>query len=62
VGADDRLLYSTVEEAVTKIVRTMSDPNVQRSLRDRLASRKELFSTDHFTLRIQELVRHFGQT
>jgi len=62
IGADERLLYSTPEEAVAKIVRTISDPDVQRSLSTHLASRKGLFSTDHFMRRIQELVRHFGET
>jgi hypothetical protein len=55
-------LYSTAEEAVAKIVRVMSDPDVQRSLRTHLASKKESFSTERFVSRIQELVRHFGET
>jgi glycosyltransferase involved in cell wall biosynthesis len=62
VGTDERLLYSTAEEAVAKIVRVMSDPDVQRSLHTHLASKKESFSTERFVSRIQELVRHFGET
>jgi len=62
VGGDERLLYGSADEAVTKIVRTLSDPDLQRSLRDHLASRKELFSARQFILRIQSLVRHFGET
>jgi glycosyltransferase involved in cell wall biosynthesis len=62
VGGDERLLYGTPEEAVAKIVRAMSDPDVQRSLRNYLGSRKELFSTEQFVRRIQELVRDFGKT
>ena len=62
VGGDERLLYETPEDAVAKIVRAMSDPDVQGSLRNYLGSRKELFSTEQFVHRIQELVRDFGKT
>ncbi len=61
VGGDERLLYGTPEEAVAKIVQAMSEPVVQRSLRNYLKSRKELFSTEQFMRRIQELVRDFGE-
>ena len=59
---DERLLYGTAEEAAEKIIRVMSDPDLQRVLRTQLASKEELFSTEQFTLRIQEIVRHFGET
>jgi hypothetical protein len=62
VGGDDRLLYGAAEEAVAKITLVMSDPDMQRSLRAHLASRRELFSTERFMRRIQEVVRHFGET
>jgi hypothetical protein len=57
---DERLLYRTAEEAVTKIIRAMSDPHVQSSLRNHLASRKKLFSTRGFMHRIHEIVDRFG--
>jgi glycosyltransferase involved in cell wall biosynthesis len=62
VDGDERLLYAAPEEAVAKIILVMSDPDVQRSLRTHLASRKRLFSTERFMRRMQELVRHFGET
>jgi len=62
VEGDDRLLYGSAEEAAEKIIQVMSDQGLQRSLRNHLASRKELFSTERFVRRIQELVRHFGET
>lgn len=61
VEGDERLVYGTVEEAAAKIVRVMSDPDVQRSLRNLLKSRKEVLSTDQFMSRIQEIVRQFGE-
>lgn len=60
IVTDERLLYGTAEEAVTKIVQTMSDLSVQTSLRNHLASRKKLFSTQEFMRRIHEIVDRFG--
>jgi len=60
VGGDERLLYGSVEEAATKIVRAMSDPELQQSLRHHLTTRREHFSTTRFTTRIRELVRNFA--
>ncbi len=62
VGGDERLLYGSVEEAATKIVRAMSDPELQRSLRHHLTTRRELFSTSRFMRQIQELVRDFAKS
>jgi glycosyltransferase involved in cell wall biosynthesis len=59
VGGDDRLKYETDEEAASKIVRVMSDPDEQTSLRNYLNSRKELFSTEKFMRTVQEIVRQF---
>ena len=47
--------------AAAKIVRVLSDPDVQRSLRNYLGSRRDLFSTEQFMRRTQELVRDFGE-
>ena len=62
VEGDERLLYATAEEAAEKIIRVMSDRDLQQVLRTHLASKKDLFSTEQFMRRFQELVRHFGET
>jgi Glycosyltransferase len=59
VGGDERLKYETDEEAVAKILRVMSDPDEQASLRNYLDSRKQLFTTDRFMSQIREIVRQF---
>lgn len=59
VSGDDRLLYKTPEEATAKILHVMHDLELQQSLRDFLATRKDLFSTERFVQRIQEIVRQF---
>jgi len=61
VGKDDRLLYSTVEEAVIKILRILSDPKEQIILAEYLKSRGELFSSDRFSKNIKEIVEQFCQ-
>ena len=62
VEGDERLLYATAEEAAEKIIQVMSDRDLQQVLRTHLASRRDLFSTEQFMRRFQELVRHFGET
>jgi glycosyltransferase involved in cell wall biosynthesis len=62
VEGDERLLYATAEEAAEKIIQVMSDRDLQQVLRTHLASKKDLFSTEQFMRRFQELVRHFGET
>jgi glycosyltransferase involved in cell wall biosynthesis len=59
IGNDDRLIYETVEEAAEKIVRTISKPEKQHSLRAHLALRKNLFPADRFVREIREIVRVF---
>ncbi len=59
VAGEERLLYQTPAEAVTKIARTLSDAGEQASLRDYLATRKNLFSTELFVRRIQDIVQQF---
>ncbi len=60
VGYDDRLLYDTAEEAVTKILRVMKNGVEQASLRKHLYSRKEQFSTERFSSNIRGIVRRFS--
>ncbi len=59
VDGEERLLYKTSEEAVAKITRTLSDADEQTALRTYLASRKDLFSTELFVRRVQDIVRNF---
>jgi glycosyltransferase involved in cell wall biosynthesis len=59
VGGDDRLLYSTEDEAVAKIERIISDPELSADLRRTLAPRRRLFSTGLFVQRMRKLVREF---
>ena len=59
VAGEERLLYKTPAEAIAKITRTLSDAGEQTALRSYLATRKELFSTELFVRRIQEIVRSF---
>jgi glycosyltransferase involved in cell wall biosynthesis len=59
VAGEERLLYKTPAEAIAKITRTLSDAGEQTALRSYLATRKELFSTELFVRRIQDIVRSF---
>jgi glycosyltransferase involved in cell wall biosynthesis len=59
VGGDDRLLYRTRDEAVTKIRRVLSDPAEQARLCAALAARRGLFSVDRFVHAIREIVASF---
>jgi len=61
VGNDDRLLYDTKDEAVVKILRVMKNGYEQISLLKYLDSRKDLFSTERFIKRIQEIVMQFSK-
>jgi len=60
VGADDRLLYKTSQEAVRKIVRVMRNPDEQASLRSYLDSRRDLFCKERFMQQIREIVEQFS--
>jgi glycosyltransferase involved in cell wall biosynthesis len=59
LGGDERLLYSTSQEAVEKIVRVLSNAHVQTTLRTSLAARQTRFTVECFMARMQELVRQF---
>ena len=59
LGSDQRLLYATREEAATKIIQAMTDPDLQISLRSHLGERKSLFSVNDFIRRIREIVDAF---
>ncbi len=59
VDNDDRMLYSSEDEAVDRITRILNDDALRADLRRSLAARKPLFSTELFVRRIRKLVREF---
>jgi glycosyltransferase involved in cell wall biosynthesis len=56
VGDDERLLFSTEEEAVRKGVATMRDPALQDSLRATLLPIRDRFSSGSFVRELRRLV------
>jgi glycosyltransferase involved in cell wall biosynthesis len=61
VGNDERLIYSSREDAVNKILRALRDPAYQASLRNYIASRRSLFRSDRFVSRIRQVVSDYLQ-
>jgi glycosyltransferase involved in cell wall biosynthesis len=61
VGEQPRLIYNDVEEAAESILHVLAHPELQASIRSRLAERKSLFATEHFMAGIRELVETFPQ-
>ena len=59
VGKTRRLLYHTEAEAVENIVHVLQHPDEQQALRNYLAERKNLFSTEQFMRQIREVVAEF---
>ncbi len=59
VGNDPRLIYSSREDAVAKILRALREPEYQAALQRDVASRKDMFSSRRFVARIQEVVGDF---
>jgi glycosyltransferase involved in cell wall biosynthesis len=59
LGGDERLLYSTPQDAVEKIELTMASPLRQRELTDYLSRRSALFSAQRFVSEFRDLVEHF---
>lgn len=59
LGHDERLLYDGVHDAVAKIQRVMDHPDQQVDLRQSLAPRQKLYSTETFARRMREIVRGF---
>ncbi len=56
VGNDERLIYTSREDAVNKIIRAIREPDYQASLRSYVASRSQLFRSERFVSRIREVV------
>jgi glycosyltransferase involved in cell wall biosynthesis len=61
VGNDERLIYSSPEDAVSKILRALREPDYQASLRNHVASRRNLFGSERFVSRIREVVGDYLQ-
>jgi glycosyltransferase involved in cell wall biosynthesis len=59
LDGDERLLYSSPQQAAEKIGLTMVSCERQRQLHDYLASRSALFSAQRFVNQIRELVKTF---
>jgi glycosyltransferase involved in cell wall biosynthesis len=59
LGGDERLLYSSPQDAAEKIGMTMVSCERQTQLRDYLALRSSLFSAQRFVNQIRELVNTF---
>jgi glycosyltransferase involved in cell wall biosynthesis len=60
VGDEPALMYDTDDEAVEKILAVMASPAEQTRLRDLLAQRARLFSTDRFMSDVREIVCEFS--
>jgi glycosyltransferase involved in cell wall biosynthesis len=59
VGEEPALMYNTDDEAVEKILAVMRNTAEQERLRNLLAQRGQLFSTDRFVTEVREIVRRF---
>lgn len=59
VGQDERVLYRTPAEAVAKIVRVLTSPAEQETLRTYFAGRRDLFSVERFMRTIRNAVERF---
>ena len=60
VGDEPALMYDTDDEAVEKILAVMANPAEQTRLRDLLAQRGRLFSTDRFVSEVRDIVGSFS--
>jgi glycosyltransferase involved in cell wall biosynthesis len=59
IGADDRLIFGTVGQAVKKITHVMQDPDEQDALRKYLRPRRAQFSKERFMRQIEQVVEGF---
>jgi glycosyltransferase involved in cell wall biosynthesis len=60
VGEEPALMYDTDDDAVEKILAVMASPAEQGRLRDLLAERGRLFSTDRFVREVRDIVGAFS--
>jgi glycosyltransferase involved in cell wall biosynthesis len=59
VGSEAGLTFETEEQAADSITRVLGSVPEQHRLRDRLAARSDMFSTQRFVAEIQSIVRTF---
>ncbi len=59
VGHEPALMYESDDDAVAKIVRTLTDPAEQERLRERLAATSERFATANFMAQVRAIVDNF---
>jgi len=59
VGREPALMFTSDDDAVGKIAKTLTDDAEQRRLRELLAARSEQFSTARFMAQVRELVDTF---
>jgi glycosyltransferase involved in cell wall biosynthesis len=62
VGHEPRVIYASVEEAVTKMDAVLRNPGWQTELYHCALLQGELFTTERFVRQIQESVRQFIHT
>ena len=61
VGNEPSLMFESDDDAVDKIVATLTNVVEQRRLRDWLAVTSEQFSTAHFMQQVREIVSDFEE-
>lgn len=61
VGNEPSLIYDSDDEAVARITAVLADPAAQDRLRRSLATRAEMFSTNHFVREVREIVATFRE-
>lgn len=59
VGDEPALMYDSDDDAVAKILAVMANPAEETRLRERLAERGALFSTERFIAEVREIVAGF---
>jgi hypothetical protein len=59
VGHEPALMYASDDDAVAKIVRTLTNLHEQEQLSKRLATGSERFSTANFMAQVRALVDNF---
>jgi glycosyltransferase involved in cell wall biosynthesis len=62
VGAEERLLFDSPEEAARQILATLGDRARRDALREHLARRAERYSSGRFVAELREIVRGFAPT
>jgi hypothetical protein len=56
IVADPRLTYTSVDDAIAKIVRTLRDPHEEATLRKHLAAQAPRFSAERFMAQVRTAV------